>query len=101
MRRVSYDAQAQSLDIELDGHSVRVTGLAEARFTRHAEGAAPDQALWVTAEQAGVLVKMIEYILGRVKITDSSRAALEVVLPRAREAAAASEVTAPAEASSA
>ena len=94
MSEVRYDAEAQAIEIDLDGHVVRVAGIAEPRFVRGGAGTAPEIPLWVSAAEAAVLVKMIEYILAKVKITPGSREALDAVLPRAREAAATLESTA-------
>ena len=88
MSIVTYDPEEQAISIDLDGHSVRVGGVADPRFVRRGSGADPEAALWVSADEAAVLVKMIEYILGRVKITPSSREALDSVLPRAHDIAA-------------
>jgi hypothetical protein len=89
MSTVRYDAEAQAIEIDLDGHSIRVVGVADTRFVREGASASPEIPLWVSATEADVLVKMIEYILAKVRITPASRAALDSVLPRAREAASA------------
>lgn len=94
MSTVRYDAEAQAIEVDLDGHAVRVGGIADPRFVREGMGTAPEIPLWVSAAEAAVLVKMIEYILAKVKITPGSREALDSVLPRAREAAAALVVAA-------
>ncbi len=91
MSTVRYDAAAQAIEIDLDGYSVRVAGVAEPGFVREGVGTEPESSLWVSGTEAAVLVKMIEYIFAKVKITAASREALESVLPRAREAAAALE----------
>ncbi len=89
MSTIRYDAEAQAVEIELDGHAVKVGGIADPRFVRKGAGTAPEIPLWVSADEAAVLVKMIEYILAKVKITPGSREALDSVLPRARDAVAA------------
>lgn len=89
MSTVRYDAGTQAIEIDLDGHAVRVAGIAEPRFVREGVGAGDEVLLWVSATEAAVLVKMIEYILAKVKITPGSREALDSVLPRVREIAVA------------
>ncbi len=87
MSTIRYDAEAQAVEIDLGGHAVRVGGIADPRFVRQSTGTSPEVALWVSASEAAVLVKMIEYILAKVKITTASREVLDAVLPRVREAA--------------
>ncbi len=94
MSTIRYDAEAKAIEIDLDGHSVRVDGIADPRFVREGNGTTAETPLWVSASEATVLVKMIEYILAKVKITASSREALDAVLPRVREAAAEAETPA-------
>ncbi len=88
MPTIRYDAENQAVEIDLDGHAVRVGGITDPQFIREGAGTATEIPLWVSAAEAAVLVKMIEYILAKVKITAGSREALDSVLPRVRDAAA-------------
>lgn len=81
--RLLYSPEDGSLELRLGGPSVTVDGIAAEvafeRMTADGQGAAP---LWLAPAEAIVLGKMIRYILERVKITETSREALEAMLPR-------------------
>ncbi len=85
MQFISYDPQRRSLKVRLDDKSVLIEGLAdEPTFRRQVRGREQEHPLWLTPDQAGVLVKMTEYILEKVKISDRSRLVLEAILPEVR-----------------
>ena len=79
---VYYDADSRRLVIDLGGHNVEIDGLAEqVGFERTSDGLGVAYALWLMPGQADVLVKMIGYILEKVRITESSAATLRDLLP--------------------
>ena len=81
---VHYDAQAGTLRVRLaGGEEISVTGLAaDVPFWRGSEGEPPRGPMWLSAQQADVLGKMIDYILQKVKISAPSRQALEELSPQ-------------------
>lgn len=85
MQVVSYDPQRRSLKVRLGDKSVLIEGLAEEpAFRRFGRGGPDQQALWLDPSQADVLVKMIEYILAKVRISEASQRTLEELLPAVR-----------------
>ncbi len=85
MQIISYDPQRRSLKVRLDDKSVLIEGLAdEPAFRRQVRGRTEEHPLWLTRDQAEVLVKMTEYILAKIKISEPSRLALEAILPEVR-----------------
>ncbi|HEY7062724.1 MAG TPA: hypothetical protein VII06_14690 [Chloroflexota bacterium] len=81
---VRFDAAAGTLYVRLaGGEEVAIAGLGpDVAFWQTADGGAPSGALWLSAEQADVLTKMIDYILQRVKISAASQGALEGLAPQ-------------------
>ena len=79
-----YDPTAGTVRLRLTGgEEVAVGGLGpELPIWRVVGGAPPSGALWLTAEQADVLGKMIEYILNKVKISEASQRVLEELGPQ-------------------
>lgn len=81
---VRYDPTAGTIRLRLTGgEEVVVGGLGpELPIWRVVGGTPPGGALWLTAEQADALGKMIDYILAKVKISATSQAVLEQVGPQ-------------------
>ena len=79
-----YDPTAGTVRLRLTGgEEVVVGGLGpELPIWRVAGGQSPSGPLWLTAEQADVLGKMIEYILAKVKISPPSQAVLQELAPQ-------------------
>ena len=79
---VRYDAAAGTVHVRLaGGEEVTVAGLGpDVGFWQ--AGAAPSGALWLSAEQADVLSKMIDYILQKVRISPPSQQALQELAPQ-------------------
>lgn len=82
---IMYDPSESRLTVESEGNSVE-TNLARspARFEMQDEDGNLRSALWLTDEEASVLDKMVAYILDKVKITESSKSALEGLRPSLR-----------------
>ncbi len=81
---VRYDAATGTVYVRLaGGEEVAVSGLGpDVDFWRVAGDTAAGAALWLSAEQADVLGKMIDYILQRVKISAPSQRVLEELGPQ-------------------
>ena len=81
---VRYDAAAGTLHVRLaGGEEVAVTGLGpDVGFWQATDRALPSGALWLSAEHAAVLSKMIDHILKNVKISPPSHAALQELSPQ-------------------
>lgn len=78
-----FDVATGTLAIETGGPSVSIEDLGPlAVVSRTDEDDEERQALFVSPGEADVLLKMIAYILEKVKITEGSRAALEAIKPR-------------------
>jgi hypothetical protein len=78
-----FDVATGTLAIETGGPSISVEELGRlAAVTRTDEDDEERLALFVSQSEADVLLKMVGYILDKVKITEGSRAALEAVKPR-------------------
>lgn len=77
---IRVDAEGGSVQIEFEhGGTIQVEGLpTEFPIERGDE----QRALFLAQEEAETLGKMIDYILGKVKITPESQAALQAVRPR-------------------
>ena len=90
--RLVYNSDDGSLELRLGGPGVTVDGLdADLVFERMTPDGDSALALWLEPSEADVLVKMIGYILERVKITEGSRSTLEALLPRVRRLAESAE----------
>ncbi|HLH21058.1 MAG TPA: hypothetical protein VK066_00930 [Chloroflexota bacterium] len=80
---VRYDAGAGTLQVRLaGGEEVTVAGLGPDVGFWQGSGAAASGALWLSAEQADVLSKMIDYILQKVRISAPSQQALQTLAPQ-------------------
>ena len=78
-----FDVATGTLAIETGGPSISVEELGRlAVVTRTDEDDEERLALFVSQAEADVLLKMVSYILEKVKVTEGSRAALEAVKPR-------------------
>jgi hypothetical protein len=79
-----YDPTAGTVRLRLTGgEEVVVGGLGpELPIWRVAGGQPPSGPLWLSADQADVLGKMIEYILTKVKISAPSQAVLQDLAPQ-------------------
>ncbi len=79
-----YDPAAGTVRLRLTGgEEVVIGGLGpDLPIWRVAAAAPPSGALWLTAEQADVLGKMIDYILSKVKISPPSQRVLEELGPQ-------------------
>lgn len=78
-----YDPELRSLLLSTGGRELSVTGLTpEVAFQRVPKDGPAQWALFATAEELGVLAKMVGYVLDRVKISEASRTALAALLPR-------------------
>lgn len=78
-----YEPAAGRLHLRLTGgEEVIVTGLGPDLPLWRVDGAGePAGALWLSATQADVLAKMIDYVLGRVKISTTAQQALQELAP--------------------
>lgn len=78
-----FDVATGALFIETGGPTVTIEDLGPlAGVTRVDEDDEERVALFVTMEEADTLLKMVNYILDKVKITEGSRSALLAVKPR-------------------
>ena|SRR5690242_14526735 len=79
---VRYDAAAGTLHVRLaGGEEITVAGLGpDVGFWQ--AGDTPSGPLWLSAEQADVLSKMIDYILQKVRISAPSQEALQALAPQ-------------------
>jgi hypothetical protein len=80
---VRYDAAAGTLHVRLaGGEEVSVAGLGPDVGFWQDGGGARGGALWLSAEQADVLSKMIDYILQKVRVSPPSQQALQELGPQ-------------------
>jgi hypothetical protein len=79
---VRYDAAAGTLHVRLaGGEEITVAGLGpDVGFWQ--VGGAQHGALWLSAEHADVLSKMVDYILEKVRISAPSQQALQALAPQ-------------------
>jgi hypothetical protein len=78
-----YDPTPGSLQLRLTGgEEITIVGLGPDLPLWRGRGDAAALPLWLTAAQADVLGKMIDYILQRVKISPESRAVLQDLAPQ-------------------
>jgi hypothetical protein len=78
-----FDVATGTLAIETGGPGISIEDMGPlAVVSRTDEDDEERQALFVSPGEADVLLKMIGYILDKVKITEGSRAALEAIKPR-------------------
>ena len=88
---VRYDPSTGTLSIETSGPSVTLENVGEtAAFTR-VDDDEERTALFLSETEIDVLLKMVGYILDKVKITEGSRMALQNVKPRLEELRGAGE----------
>ncbi len=79
---VRYDAAAGTLHVRLaGGEEITVAGLGPDVAFWHEGNGGRGGALWLSAEQADVLSKMIDYILQKVRISAPSQQALQALAP--------------------
>jgi hypothetical protein len=80
--RLVYNPEDGSVMLQTSGPAVTVDGIiGEVTFERLTEDGSA-LALWLEAKEADVLVKMIGYILEKVRIQPESKELLGEVLPR-------------------
>ena len=78
-----FDVATGTLAIETGGPSISIEELGPlAAVTCTGDDDEERLALFVSPSEADVLLKMVGYILDKVKITEGSRSALEAVKPR-------------------
>ncbi|MGI8912241.1 MAG: hypothetical protein ACR2JY_00375 [Chloroflexota bacterium] len=78
-----FDVATGTLAIETGGPSISIEDLGPlAVVTRTDDDDEERLALFVSPSEADVLLKMVVYILDKVKVTEGSRIALEAVKPR-------------------
>lgn len=81
--RLVYNSDDGSVMIETAGPAVTVDGLTgEIAFERSSSEGERELALWLDQQRADVLVKMIRYILDKVRITEESKQRLADILPQ-------------------
>lgn len=72
-----------TLSVETGGPNIAVEDLGPlAGVTRVDEDDEERMALFVSPGEADVLLKMVNYILEKVRVTEGSRSALEAIKPR-------------------
>ena len=80
--RLVYDPDGGSVMLQTSGPAVTVDGLdGELIFERITPEGDSALALWLDPAQADVLVKMIGYIIEKVRITEESKQKLADILP--------------------
>lgn len=78
-----FDMATGTLAIETGGPSISIEELGPlAAVTRTDDDDEERLALFVSPSEADVLLKMVGYILEKVRVTEGSRSALEAVKPR-------------------
>lgn len=83
-----YDPSEPRLSVESEGNAVEMNFVrSPARFVMQDEDGNIRSALWLTDDEASVLDKMVAYILDKVKITETSKSALEGLRPSLRRIA--------------
>lgn len=81
--RLVYNPEDGSVELRVGGPGITVDGIpGDLAFEQMTAEGNSALALWLEPEEAAVLVKMISYILERVRITDASRQTLEALRPR-------------------
>jgi hypothetical protein len=81
--RLVYNPDDGSVMLHTSGPAVTIDGLeGEIGFERITPEGESALALWLDAAQADVLVKMIGYILEKVRITEESKQRLADILPQ-------------------
>ena len=81
--RVVYNPDDGSVMVHTAGPAVTVDGIeGEIGFERMTSEGDSALALWLDAQQADVLAKMIRYILEKVRITEESKERLADILPQ-------------------
>lgn len=82
---IRIDTIAQTVTVELDSTTVSVETPLPVRAVAWNDETEERLAFFVTQQEADVLRKMVAYILERVKVSTSSRGALEAIVPRLDE----------------
>jgi hypothetical protein len=78
-----YNPEDGSIELRVGGPGVTVDGIPGAvSFEQMTAEGNSSLALWIEPGEAAVLLKMIDYILERVRITEPSRQTLEALRPR-------------------
>jgi hypothetical protein len=81
--RLVYNPEDGSIELRVGGPGVTVDGIpGEVSFEQMTAEGNSALALWIEPREADVLLKMIDYILDRVRITEPSRQTLEALRPR-------------------
>jgi len=79
---VRYDPSTGALVVETGGPTITVDELGDAVSFIRADDDDERHAFFVTRPEADVLLKMVNYILDKVKVTEASRNHLQAVKPR-------------------
>jgi hypothetical protein len=83
MATLDYDPSAGTIMLVTDHGTLEYDGCGpEMEICRRREDGEEERSLWVTAEEAVVLAKMVAYCLDKVKVSPASREVLERVQPR-------------------
>lgn len=81
--RLVYNADDGSVMVQTSGPAVTVDGIVgELDFERITPEGDSTLALWLDAQQADVLAKMVQYIIDKVSIRAESKQLLEDLLPQ-------------------
>lgn len=80
--RVHWDPGNSAIEITTGHRNIAIGGLSDAvSFESETDDGETSRALWLTPNQALVLMRMVRYIIERVKIRPESKATLEDLLP--------------------
>jgi hypothetical protein len=83
MATLDYDPSAGTIMLVTDHGTLEYDGCGpEMEICRRREDSSEERPLWLTAEEAAVLGKMVAYCLEKVKVSPASREILERVQPR-------------------
>ena len=82
---VRYDPSTGTLSIETGGPSVTVENVGGTGAFTRVDDDEERTALFLSETEIDVLLKMVSYILDKVKITEGSRMALQSIKPRLEE----------------
>jgi hypothetical protein len=85
---VTYDPDNEWLLLSLGDRTLHLEPVEQVRFQRGDQDSPDAYALWLDAGRADVLAKMIDYILGKIKISEASQETLRQLLPEVRQIAA-------------
>ena len=82
---VLFDRYVGALSITMGQRQITVDSLpAETEFLLSGDSDVDMRALWLTPEELDFLIKMLRYVLEKVKISSEAKEALAGVLPRAQ-----------------